>query len=960
MATGSGTKVDPYIVDTWSEFVSLASVYVEGGSYFKWSGAGRKIIDRIDITTPTNLYIAEVDFNGWTIESIYFNIDCGDKTSYQQIVAFSLSTTIYNLTVNNCYINDPRLVICRGMKYYNCYCYNMTIESVTADYAWWSERQGRFTSPMYGANCYECILVTNSQNYSTRFPTAAIYQNCEVYINYKWTESGATEANQQIFDRDDTEIQNCYIGGKIDLSEGQGAWGLCFAGGRFGVYIDAVIFNIETLVSTECTLRSTGLWSTFGQNRRSAWVTNNGNNKTNYDATIPNNRYIMPITLGDLKNPNYLRNHSIEYMADDGTRYPQYGLDNHEGGWTKRQSPVVNSGIPFLPFWKYPIIAPPPYSNDVYENPYLTVYDMETKQNEFNNNGLAVLSPISGRIVEELNGEYNLNFVQPKDTENKWQYVLEMNIVKALGQLFVIQKVEEVQSGGSFYVSAYAEHITYTLNDKWIFPPFSITGYEGQTLIDSILALATDMGGDWQTQYTFEVLTDLDADESFRDWYDMTDGVTPYEMLLGSNGFISRIGGELYRDNFHMSIHERMENAEDNAFECAIGYNLTGIRRTVDLSTFCTYFRGYDTTDGTFDSWFAVSWDPSTLPRAYPRNVVRSQNFSYEHPEYAEGQLERDTMTFFNQNCAPLVSYELSIVDLKRNPDYKMFTNNYRYKVGDKGRVWDERLQSWIELEITRTEKDIITGDCLKVVIGSQRSFTRPNGYVPIVPRSVIIPNARKTIEGEPPFEFYADGNNLIDWIVYGVEGGVGDKPNVFYGGISDMFYSPQTGEPIPAAQGFVSSNELIPVESGKTYTVKIVSENSSGSTYFVLLYNSQGTYLRPLQSYSGYTSYTFTVPSDAALVRLEWVTGNDIASSFILCEGTTIPENYDTYLIPVTVGSVEVGIPVTAPLGAGESISRSDTGIEIPTNDGTTTLNVETKVKPRMMIQYVEGLIHG
>ena len=174
------------------------------------------------------------------------------------------------------------------------------------------------------------------------------------------------------------------------------------------------------------------------------------------------------------------------------------------------------------------------------------------------------------------------------------------------------------------------------------------------------------------------------------------------------------------------------------------------------------------------------------------------------------------------------------------------------------------------------------------------------------------------------------------------------------------MFYSPQTGEPIPAAQGFVSSNELIPVESGKTYTVKIVSENSSGSTYFVLLYNSQGTYLRPLQSYSGYTSYTFTVPSDAALVRLEWVTGDDIASSFILCEGTTIPENYDTYLIPVTVGSVEVDIPVTAPLGVGESISRSDTGIEIPTNDGTTTLNVETKVKPRMMIQYVEGLIHG
>ena len=109
-------------------------------------------------------------------------------------------------------------------------------------------------------------------------------------------------------------------------------------------------------------------------------------------------------------------------------------LDNATKDWTFRKSVNINTGIPFLPFWKYPTYEPPtPEGHEVYENPYLTVYDMETKQDNFDNHGLAILCPTSGRIIEELNGEYSLSFTHPRDAEGKWQYILEMNIIKCTG-----------------------------------------------------------------------------------------------------------------------------------------------------------------------------------------------------------------------------------------------------------------------------------------------------------------------------------------------------------------------------------------------------------------------------------------------------------------------------------------------------------------------------------------------
>lgn len=486
---------------------------------------------------------------------------------------------------------------------------------------------------------------------------------------------------------------------------------------------------------------------------QTVWVTNR--NDIDFSGIFDDWKQLY----GDLRNIDVLEDHNFDIIEDEGWRNEQYDsinpVDPESSGQAyqtevlRRINAIVNDGIPFIPMWYYPYNDTPTGGGDTNHN-YISVYDMDTEQDGFDNNGL-VLEPTRCTVTEELNGGYNLTLEHPKDSTGKWRFILEMNIIKCLGQLFIIRKVTTSTKANSKTITAYAEHISYHLNDYWLFPGTSIAGYRGQTLIDSILAQMWDVPWDEENnlRYHFSIRTNLDSDPTFREWYEMPEGHTPYEMILGNNGFTSLIGGELYRDNFNISIYERMEGASDDAFVLHPDLNLKSIQKTVDLQTFCTYFRGY----GMRGDWFAVAWDPSTLPRAYPHNIVRSQNFSFDIEEeyYTEEMLSRKVMEYFKKNCAPLISFRIAVQDLKNHPEYKEFTNNYRFKVGDIGKVWDDEADRYWELEITKTVKDGITGECLEVVIGSERSFTRPNGYNVHIDRNFVIDDAGSYDPDVPP-----------------------------------------------------------------------------------------------------------------------------------------------------------------------------------------------------------------
>ena len=365
--------------------------------------------------------------------------------------------------------------------------------------------------------------------------------------------------------------------------------------------------------------------------------------------------------------------------------------------WLWRFEAGVDGGDIF--HWLLPMIQNvqlTPTDNDVY------IYDMSTPQSQFfETHGLAVLEPISCTIEEELNGEYTVTLEHPIDEDGKWRYILEMNILKVQGQLFVINRVVDSSPYGT--ITAYADHITYHLNDQWIWPHTNLTGMTEVTafaVLDNIMrAPNTEFV---QKYYDITYNANLQIPSDWHEWDDIKEGMTPYAAILGSSGLLARFGGELFRDNFRISIAKEMEGAKKNSFEFYIDRDIRGIRRNVDLTTYATYFRGYDQ----YGQFLAVSWAEDTWET-----------------------LENYVFTYFEQVCAPLIQYELDIKDLRFNRDFQGIENLPRLKVGDSGRLYDTKLQAWTDLKITRTVTDGLTGEVLEVIVGNRRSFTRPSGY---------------------------------------------------------------------------------------------------------------------------------------------------------------------------------------------------------------------------------------
>lgn len=371
-------------------------------------------------------------------------------------------------------------------------------------------------------------------------------------------------------------------------------------------------------------------------------------------------------------------------------------------------SQVQSEDYPVLRYER-PIIVTP-----VRQYPYICVYDMITAQDGFETNGLRILSPTSCRVVEELNGAYEVTLEHPIDSENAWHHITELNILKVLGQLYTIYRVVSNFSGSTGKVTAYAKHISYQLADGWIYEA-TIEAEDGQHAVEQILAAMETHNGPERTEYTFTGTSDIEIPYKAE-----FSECTPIAALIGtdSTSVINQLGGELYRDNFRFSINQTMEGVQENAFYIRVGYNLTGIERDIDYSDFCTYFRAYDN----FGNRWAVSYTPTAK---FAHNVVRSKTFKYDKPD--KEQLAKDGMAAFKEFSEPKITYKITIKDLRNNPDYAQFENISRYKVGDWGWIYDERLGIATKQKIIKIVRDGITGEVLELTFGNfERSLTRP------------------------------------------------------------------------------------------------------------------------------------------------------------------------------------------------------------------------------------------
>jgi hypothetical protein len=96
--------------------------------------------------------------------------------------------------------------------------------------------------------------------------------------------------------------------------------------------------------------------------------------------------------------------------------------------------------------------------------------------------------------------------------------------------------------------------------------------------------------------------------------------------------------------------------------------------------------------------------------------------------------LKREANFYWWKHLAPKITYEVDLRDIRNNPDFAFISNHYRFKAGDYGRIYDDRLGGALQLRITETETDALTGEVIKVVFGDLRGFVKESGNLPLPP----------------------------------------------------------------------------------------------------------------------------------------------------------------------------------------------------------------------------------
>lgn len=420
-----------------------------------------------------------------------------------------------------------------------------------------------------------------------------------------------------------------------------------------------------------------------------------------------------------------------------------------------RIDPNANEGMPYVGLMiGVPVLNPEPPPEPVqpvYQREYITVHDMRTAQSDFDNHGLCILDPTECRVTEELNGEYSAYLEHPIDEWGKWENLLEMNFLKIRGQLFYIYKVNHTFNGSEGKVKVWARHIFYLLNDRWIYSGTGAAYWVAKTLMQLMYSIAEAKPRETDIIYTYSMDSDLPDRSvlnpvSYIMWGKLKAGMSFTEFIMGSGGFIDKWGytsngvsmnGELHRDNFYFSVNQRKEGTKDKAFEIRVGLNLRGITREIDTSQLCTYLTGKDT----FGNKYSIATTGSS--QTYPHHIVREVVFNYDEANVE--QLEKDTKAQFRKYSQPKVTYTVNLYDVRFNPDYQNLTEYPEFKVGNKGYIYDERLNriigdNHIELKITKTVIDGITGEVLEVVFGEKKSITRP-------PQSDSTPLSKEKVE---------------------------------------------------------------------------------------------------------------------------------------------------------------------------------------------------------------------
>lgn len=346
----------------------------------------------------------------------------------------------------------------------------------------------------------------------------------------------------------------------------------------------------------------------------------------------------------------------------------------------------------------------------------ITLYD--SRETDFTHNGIHVLDAcISCVATEVANGDYYLELEYPTFGNNKWEGLIEENIIKAPTpkygeQLFRISRKQ--LSGNSIQV--FARHIFYDLLDNFL-EDVRPTDQNGAGAISWIL-----QGTNFPHKFKgFSDISKISTANYIRK--------NPVQALISDddNSFLNRWGGELERDNFNIKFYTLA--GEDRGTTISYGKNLLSVEENLDTSSVVTrlMLTGLKADDTVL--MLPEKYIDSSIINTYPNPKIQHIHYSDLKVDEENGITEAIVFQELRNQASrlysldkidyPKVNYSVDFIELTKTEEYKNYKVLEQLYLYDKVTIKHERLGIHIKATVIRYNYDCLTKKYTSIELGN-------------------------------------------------------------------------------------------------------------------------------------------------------------------------------------------------------------------------------------------------
>lgn len=364
---------------------------------------------------------------------------------------------------------------------------------------------------------------------------------------------------------------------------------------------------------------------------------------------------------------------------------------------------------------------------------------------DYEKNGDLVLFPSLCEITQILNGSWMLELELPVVGNNhllvKENCVISAPAPNGTTQLFRIYEVVRNET----YIIAYAMPIFMQAAYDCFLTDVRPTNKTGQQALD-ILMTGTQYSG---TSDITSVSTAYYINKTLIEALQSDD----------DNSFLSRWGGEVYYNNFHITINKRI--GADNGMKAKFGWNLAGMQQRVNMQNVVTRivpiaYSGYALPSPGYVDSPKINDYPFVRVRVIKYDDIRLQEdvTGTDMEGYAtlaelqQALTERAQSEFEAGIDLPEISYTVNIVDLSKTEQYKDISDLVKVNLGDTVHCENERLGIETEARCTELIWDCIHERVKELKLGQYEDyFTKISSVVNSA--SQVINQGNNTVKGE-------------------------------------------------------------------------------------------------------------------------------------------------------------------------------------------------------------------